>query len=178
MTSQDQDYQAVDRRVQDLIQDIGYLRVGFDKHSAKQHSDIQKMWANVEHLRMAVGTSSFSLKQEVELSRNTLAATAAKFKDCDRAVNTANDELRGLTSKVRSLEGISTRLFGIPKGQAAEIDRLKGIVLRLSGDPISNRRVAPLQKPEPRRMLTLLHLETSIRLGALGLLMLRRGLLI
>ena len=84
---------------------------------------------------MAVGTSSFSLNQEVELSRNTVAATAAKFEDCDRAVNAANDESRSLASKFRRLEGISTQLFEILKGQAAKIDRLKGIVLRLSGDP-------------------------------------------
>ena len=28
---QDQNHQALDRRVQDLIQDMGYLRVGFDQ---------------------------------------------------------------------------------------------------------------------------------------------------
>ena len=58
-----------------------------------------------------------------------------KFEDCDHTVNAANNELRSLTSKVRWLEGISTRLFGILEGQATEIDRLKGIVLRLGGDP-------------------------------------------
>ena len=148
MNTQDQNHQAVDRRVQDIIQDIGYLRVGFDQHSAKQHSDIQKTWANVEQLRTAVVNSSFSLNQEVELLRNTVAATAAKFEDCDRAVNAAKDELRGLASKVRSLEGISTRLFGVLKGQAAEIDRLKGIVLRLSGDP--NQQSQGSTSPETR----------------------------
>ena len=128
---------------------------------------------------MAVGTSSFSLNQEVELSRNTVAATAAKFEDCDRAVNAANDESRSLASKFRRLEGISTQLFEILKGKAAELDRLKGILLRLSGDPNQQSQgQAPLQKPEPRGMLTLLSLKASIRLGTLGLLMLRRGLLI
>ena len=39
MNMQDQNHQAVDRRVQDIIQDIGYLRVGFDQHSAKQEDD-------------------------------------------------------------------------------------------------------------------------------------------
>ena len=34
---QDQNYQALDRRVQDLIQDIGYLRVGFDQQLNKRY---------------------------------------------------------------------------------------------------------------------------------------------
>ena len=42
--------------------------------------------------------------------------------------------MRGLASKVQWLEGISTQLFRVLKGQAAEIDRLKGIVLRLGRD--------------------------------------------
>ena len=97
---------------------------------------------------MAVGTSSFSLNQEVELSRNTVAATAAKFEDCDRAVNAANDESRSLASKFRRLEGISTQLFEILKGKAAELDRLKGILLRLSGDP--NQQSQGSTSPETR----------------------------
>ena len=117
MNTQDQNHQAVDRRVQDIIQDIGYLRVGFDQHSAKQHTDIQKMWANVEQLRTTVGNKSFL------------------FEDYNRAVNAANDELHSLAFKVRWLEEISTRLSGSLEEQAAEIDRLKGIVLRLGGDP-------------------------------------------
>ena len=135
MNAQDQNHQAVDRRVQDILQDIGYLRVGFDQHSAKQHTDIQKTWANVEQLRTAVGINSLLLNREVESSRKTVAATAANFKHCDRAVNAANEELRGLASRVHWLEGISTRLFRTLEGQAAEIDRLKGIMLRLGKDP-------------------------------------------
>lgn len=75
-----------------MIQDMEHLRVG--SHFAKQHADIQKTWADVEELRTAVGDSFPLLKQEVESLRNSVAATATKFEDCDRAVNAVTNKLR------------------------------------------------------------------------------------